>query len=77
MAARTQSPRRFQLQTSQAVYEDGALRQVVVEAQDGYAVLRLRGLKKSFAIPWNAVCHVAATRAAERELRARRAQVEV
>ena len=63
MACRTQFPRRFLLATSQAVYEEGALRQVVVEAQDG------------FAIPWNAVYHLAATQAAERELRARRAQL--
>jgi hypothetical protein len=42
---RFQPKRRFLLQTSQAVFESGALRQVVVEAQDGFAVLRLKGLE--------------------------------
>ena len=48
MAIRSQAPRRFLLATSQAVYEKGTLRQVILEAQDGFAVLRLKGSKTSF-----------------------------
>lgn len=77
MAIRSQAPRRFLLETSQAIYEKGALRQVIVEAQDGFAVLRLRGSKTSFAIPWNAVFRAAAKEAAEREWKARRAEFEL
>jgi hypothetical protein len=43
---------KFSLKTSQAVFEAGALRQVIAEVQDGFVVLRLRGLSTSFAIPW-------------------------
>jgi len=71
-----QPPLRFALQTSQAVFEDGAMRQVMVEARDGYATLRLKGSDKSYTIPWGAVYHAAASRASERELQARRASVE-
>lgn len=67
--------RRFLLETSQAVCEKGSPRQVIIEAHDGFAVLHLRGLKTSFPIPWNAVYHLAAAQAAERELRARRAEI--
>jgi hypothetical protein len=72
MARGTQSPQRLLLQTSQAVFEKGALRQVIVEVRDGYAVLRLRGMKDGLPIPWTSVYHLAAAQAAERELRARR-----
>lgn len=65
------------LETSQAVFEDGALRQVIAEMQDGFVVLHLRGLKTSFAIPWGAVYHLAAAQAAERELRVRRAEIGI
>ena len=77
MATRNQTPRRFLLATSQAVYEKGALRQVVVEAQDGFAVLRLKGSTASYAIPWNSVFHAAVAQDAERRARARRAQYEL
>jgi hypothetical protein len=77
VTTRSQPPRRFLLETSQAVFEDGGLRQVIVEAQDGYAVLRLRGLKNGFAVPWEAVYHLAAAQSAERELKARKAQMGV
>lgn len=77
MASRSQAPRRFLLPTSQAVYEKGALRQVIVEAQDGFAVLRLKGSAASYAIPWNAVFHLAVTQDAERKARARRAEYEL
>jgi hypothetical protein len=43
--------RKHILETSQAVFEEGALRQVIAEAQDGFVVLRLRGLKTSFPLP--------------------------
>jgi hypothetical protein len=71
---RVQPRQRFLLETSQAVFEEGALRQVTVEAQDGYVVLRLRGLESGFAVPWGAVYHLAAARAAARELKMRQAQ---
>jgi hypothetical protein len=35
---------KFSLKTSQAVFEAGALRQVIAEVQDGFVVLRLLGL---------------------------------
>jgi hypothetical protein len=75
VAKAKQSQRRFLLETSQAVFEGGALRQVIAEAQDGFIVLRLRGLKTGFAVPWGAVYHLAAAQAAEREFRARRAEI--
>jgi len=59
------------------VYEKKALRQIIVEARDGFAVLRLRGSKTEYAIPWNAVFRLAANEAAERELRQRRSQYEL
>ncbi len=77
MTERFQPKRRFFLQTSQAVFEGGALRQVVVEAQDGFAVLRLKGLDVSYPIPWGTVYHLAAMQAAERELKARRVKFGV
>lgn len=75
--ASSPTKRRFALETSQAVFEGGALRQVIAEAQDGFVVLRLRGLKTSFAVPWGAVYHLAAAKAAERELRARKAEMGI
>lgn len=69
------SQRRFLLATSQAICEKGELRQVVVEAQDGFAVLRLRGSKEAHSVPWSVVYHLAAAQTAERELRARRAEL--
>jgi hypothetical protein len=75
VAIRLQPKPRFFLPTSQAVFEDGALRQVTVEAQDGYAVLRLKGLKEEFPIAWGAVYHLARAQATERELKARRARI--
>lgn len=65
---------RFVLETSQAVFEGGAMRQVMVEAQDGFAVLRLKGLGESYDVPWSTVYRLAAMQAAERELKARRAK---
>jgi hypothetical protein len=38
---------KFSLKTSQAVFEAGALRQVIAEVQDGFVVLRLRGLSNA------------------------------
>jgi hypothetical protein len=73
---RTQPRRRFFLQTSQAVYEEGAVRQVTVEAQDGYAVLRLKGMEDSYPIPWGTVYHLAAAQAAKRELHARKSRID-
>ena len=77
MTRYTQPRRRFLLETSQAVFEAGALRQVIAEAKDGYVVLRLKGLKSGFAVPWGAVYHLAAAQAAERELRARKAEIGI
>ena len=77
MAKLPQSRRRFTFETSQAVFEKGALRQVVVEAQDGFVVLRLKGMKQGFAVPWGAVYHLAAAQEADRELRARKAAIGV
>jgi hypothetical protein len=73
---RTQPRRRFFLQTSQAVFEKGALRQVTIEAQDGYAVLRLKGMEGSFPIPWGTVYRLAAAQATKRELHARKSQID-
>lgn len=75
MAKLTQSRQRFRIETSQAVFESGSLRQVIVEAQSGFVVLRLKGLKDGFAVPWGAVYHLAAAQAADRELRARKAEI--
>lgn len=75
MAKSVQPKRRFLLQTSQAVFESGALRQVTVEAHDGFAVLRLKGAAEAYPVPWGAVYHLAAAQAAERELKARKAKL--
>lgn len=77
MAKPSRTRQHFVLETSQAIFEKGALRQVVVEAQEGFAVLRLRGPKQGFAAPWGAVYHLAVAQEAERELRARKAQMGV
>lgn len=52
------------------------MRQITVEARDGYVVLRLRGSKESYAIPWVSVFRLAAVREAERALKARKAWEE-
>ncbi len=75
MARSLEPRRRFLLATSQAVCEEGALRQVIVEASDGFALLRLKGLKEAFAVPRGAVYHLAAAQAAEREAHSRRARL--
>jgi hypothetical protein len=70
---------KFSLKTSQAVFEAGALRQVIAEVQDGFVVLRLRGLSTSFcySVGRRAVYHLAAATDAERVLRARKAELGV
>jgi hypothetical protein len=75
MANRLSPPQRFFLQTSQAVFEKGALRQVIVEAQDGFAVLRLKGLPESYPVPWGSVYHLAVAEFMEREFNARSAKL--
>lgn len=70
-----QSRPRIALETSQVVSEGGALRPVLIEVQDGFVLLRLRGQKASYAVPWGAVYHLAVAHEAERELRTRRAQM--
>lgn len=74
---RVQPPRRFVLQTSQAICEQRALRQVIVEAYDAFAVLRLKGLQPAFPIPWSAIYRMAAKEHAERELRELKARLGV
>ncbi|UWZ84631.1 hypothetical protein [Occallatibacter riparius] len=69
MAKSTEPKRRFLLQTSQAVFEEGALRQVTVEAYDGFAVVRLKGLPGAFPLPWGAVYRLAEAQAAERRFK--------
>lgn len=69
-------PRRQLIATSQAVFEDGALQQVIAEVQEGFVVLRLKGAARGFA-PWGAIYHLAVAQEAERELRARRAAIGV
>jgi hypothetical protein len=76
MPKRFQPAQRFFLQTSQAVFEKGALRQVTVEAQDGFAVLRLKGLAESYPVPWGAVYHLAVADALEREFNIRKARLK-
>ena len=75
MAKPSPTRRRFLLETSQVVFEAGALRQVIVEAQDGYVVLRLKGRREALSVPWGAIYHLAAARAAQRQLRLRRAEM--
>ncbi len=69
------SRRRFLLETSQVVFESASLRQVLAEVQEGFVVLRLRGLKSCYPVPWGAIYHLAVAQAAERELRARKAEI--
>lgn len=75
MAKPPQSQRRLILKTSQAVFEKGALRQVIAEVHDGFIVLHLGGQEVSYPVPWGAVYHLATVQAAERELKARRAEL--
>lgn len=75
MTRRVQPARRFFLQTSQAVFEKGALRQVTVEAQDGFAVLRLKGLPESYPVPWGAIYHLAVAEKLEQDYNARKARL--
>ena len=66
---------RFSLQTTQSVFERGCLRRVTIEAEDDYAVLLLRGLSKSYAIPWSTLYRFAEAQEEERELRAKKARL--
>lgn len=66
---------RFLLQTSQAVFEGGSMRRVIVEVQDEFAVLRLKGAAKIYVVPWSTLYRFAETQDAERELKAKKAQL--
>lgn len=77
MAKPPQSQRRLVLKTSQAIFEKGALRQVIAEVYDGFLVLHLGGQEASYPVPWGAVYHLAAAQAAERELKARKAELGI
>jgi hypothetical protein len=69
------SQQRFLLQSSQAVFERGAIRRIVVEAHDNFAVLRLKGLKNDYAIPWSTIYRFAQAQVAERALKAQKAEL--
>lgn len=66
---------RFILQSSQAVFERGAMRRLTIEAHDNFAVVKLRGLKNDFSVPWSTIYRFAQAQIAERALKARKAQL--
>ena len=69
------SQRRFLLQSSQAVFECGSMRRVVIEAHDNFAVLRLKGLQGDYAVPWSMIYRFAQAQIAERALKAAKAEL--
>lgn len=52
-------------ETSDAIRERGRLREVVIEAQPYYALVRLKGTRKAFPISYGAIYHAAARIASE------------
>lgn len=69
------SQRRFLLQSSQAVFERGAMRRIIVHAHDNFVVLRLKGMENDYSIPWSTIYRFAQAQVAERALKARKAQL--
>jgi hypothetical protein len=67
--------RRFLLQSTQAVFERGAVRPLIVEAHDSFVVLRLKGMQNDYSVPWTTIYRFAQAQVAERALRARKAQL--
>ena len=46
-----------------------------IEAHDNFAVVKLRGLKNDFAVPWSTIYRFAQAQIAERALKAQKAQL--
>jgi hypothetical protein len=72
MTSLSQRRTRLVFETSSMVRERGKWREVIIEAHPGYAVLRLKGLRKSFTLDYSAFyslavkAEVAAKRAEKR-----------
>jgi hypothetical protein len=67
--------KRFLLQSTQSVFERGALRPLIVEAHDSFVVLKLKGMQNDYAVPWTTIYRFAQAQVAERALKARKAQL--
>ena len=67
--------KRFLLQSSQAVFERGSMRRVIIEAHDNFAILRLKGLENDYAVPWSTIYRFAQAQVAERALKAQKARL--
>lgn len=54
------------LETADTIREGGQWRQIVVEAHPTYAVLRAKGLRRTYPLEWSAIYCFAVKLAAER-----------
>jgi hypothetical protein len=66
MTALTQRKTRLTFETADTLFECGAHRMVVVEAEPEFATLRLKGLQHRVSITWGALYHYAARIEADR-----------
>jgi hypothetical protein len=46
-------------ESADLVREQGRFREVVVEARPEYAILRLKGLRTGYSVPWSAIWSMA------------------
>jgi hypothetical protein len=60
---------RLTFETASTVRERGRYREVVIEAEPAYAVVRLKGTRGRFLVAWDAVYGLAARQAAEQKRR--------
>ena len=66
MTALTQRKTRLTFETADTLFECGANRTVVVEAEPEYVTLRLKGLQHRVSITWGALYHYVARIEADR-----------
>ena len=66
MTALVQRKSRLTFETAETLFECGANRAVVIEAEPEYVTLRLKGLQHRVSITWGAVYHFAARIEAEK-----------
>ncbi|MGP8269131.1 MAG: hypothetical protein ACLQLH_03610 [Terracidiphilus sp.] len=69
MTALSKRKSKLSFQTSDTVRERGRTREVVIECNDTFAVVRLKGTRSRFSIEWSAIYTAAAKLAAASERR--------
>jgi hypothetical protein len=66
MTALSKRKTKLTFETADTVRERGRLREVVIEAQPFFCLVRLKGMRSSMPISYGAIYHVAAKIAAEK-----------